>query len=308
MALSAPLLTRKRVIKVKIETTKGTAIAGDQAIRVFDLDIKATSPFEQRNGTGLYLGNNNTGILGARTGSCTFSMELQTDGSQAMEAGLAILLQACGLAKTLEVYQVHSSHANQKTISIDISEDGIKKSLIGCMGNVTFEGESSSRMMCNFEFFGIWVAPTDVALPAYAPATRAPLRLQGGTWALGAESIKIGKYSLNMGNVVVPRYDVDSAGGVIYYMITDYDPTLSVDPEADLVAGYDFNGLWLAGTEAAASMKVDDGTDSVTFSTPKVQIKELSGGDREGILTYEYVGQCNHSSGDDSVVITAAAT
>ena len=161
--------------------------------------------------------------------------------------------------------------------------------------------------MCNFEFSGVWQAVVDAALPAYAPATRAPLRLQGGTWTLGGESIKIGKYSLDMGNVVVPRLDVDSAGGIIYSMITDFDPTLSIDPEADLVAGYDFNGLWLAGTEAAASAKVSDGTDSVTFYTPKVQVKELAGGDREGILTYDYNGQCNHNSGDDSVVITAAA-
>ena len=308
MALSAPLLTRKRVIKVALEGagTKGTKVAGTQAILVFDLDIKPTAPFSERKGTGLYRGHAETGVLEERSGTCTFSAELRGTAG-AMEAGLAILLQACGLDQTLEVYQVHSVPANDLTLSIDVWEDGVKKGLAGASGNVTFEGTAGKRMMCNFEFSGIWQATIDEALPAYAPSTDPPIRVQGGTFTLGGESIKINSFSLNMGCNVVMRADADGVGGIAHYHITDYDTVLSIDPEADKVAGYDFNGIWLAGTEAAVSLLLTDGTTNITIAIAKFQIREVPGGDRDGVLTYELVGQCNHDSGNDSVVITAAA-
>jgi len=303
MALSAPLLTRKRVIKVKLEITKGTKVAGDQAIYVEDLEINSTSPYTSRKGTGLYRGTKEKGILGARSGQATFKAELRGSGSHGMEAGLAILLQACGLAKTTEVFQVHSTHSSDKTISIDVWEDGKKKGLAGASGNVVFEGEQGGRMMCNFTFDGVWQAPIDEALPAYAPSTTTPMRLQGGTFTLATLAIKIGKFSLDMGCAVVPRYDVVAAGGIAYYMITDYDSVVSMDPEADLVGGYDYYGIWLAGTEAAVSLALTDGTDIVTFTLPKVQYKELKEGDREGIQIYDLTGECHHSSANDSITI-----
>ena len=307
MALSAPLLTRKRVISVKLESTKGEQIATDQAILVFDLAINPTSPFEPRKGTGLYRGDNEIGVLGEGSGACSFTCEMRGSGSSGMEPGLAILLQACGLKKTLEVYQVHSTHSNDETITIDVWEDGVKKSLVGCSGNVTFDGETGKRMMCNFEFIGRWIAPTDDSLPAYVPSTTAPMLLQAGVFTLATESIMIGKFSLNMGNNVVLRMDIDGAGGIAYAMITDYEPLLSIDPEADLVAGYDYHGVWLAGTEAAVSLAINDGTDKVTIALAKVQYRDIKEGDREGIQIYDITGQCNHSSGDDSVIITASA-
>ncbi|GAH76078.1 unnamed protein product, partial [marine sediment metagenome] len=44
MALSAPLLTRKRVIKVALEEPKGGKVDGTQALLVFDLEINPTAP------------------------------------------------------------------------------------------------------------------------------------------------------------------------------------------------------------------------------------------------------------------------
>jgi len=307
MALSAPRLRKIRVIKVKIEAEKGTKIAGDQALTVFDLEINPTAPFEQRKGTGKYRGNEHTGVIGELSGKCTFKAEMRSNGSSGLEAGLAILLQASGLAKSSETYQNHSTHTNDKTISIDIWEDGKKKGLAGASGTWTMEGSDAGRVLFNFDFDGVWQAPIDEAVPANAPSTTAPMMLKNGTFTLATESIKISKFSLNMGCAVVPRRDVDAASGIAYYMITDYDSTVEMDPEADLVAGYDFYGVWLAGTEAAVSLLLTDGTVNVTITLPKVQTKELGEDERDGIEIENFVGQCNHSSGNDAVTITAAA-
>ena len=150
--------------------------------------------------------------------------------------------------------------------------------------------------MLNFDFKGICIAPTDVAMPAYAPSTRAPLRMQAGTFTLATLAIKIAKFNLKMNNVVTMRGDVTGVGGIAYYLVGDYDPQVSIDPEADLVAGYDYFGAFLAGTEAAVSLVVTDATDIVTFTIPKVQYKEIKEADRGGIQIYDLTGQCNITS------------
>ena len=302
--MAAPLLTRKRVIKVLAEETKGTKIAATSAIRVYDPQINPTSPFEQRKGTGLYLGNEEAGVLGERSGNLTFSTELKGTGSTGLDAGLAILLQGCGFLKTLEVYNLHSTHTAQSCLSFDTWLDGMKKGLAGAMGSVKIGGEVGKRVMCDFEYSGIWQAPTDEALPAYAPGANAPAYLRGGTLTLGGTSIKIGSFSLDIGCQVVARLDPDATGGIAYYMVTDYDPVITIDPEGDTVDANDFFGLWLAGTEVALSLALSSGDDTITIAAPKVQYKEISEADRNGIATNSITGQCNHSAGNDAVTIT----
>ena len=310
MAYSEPLIKKKTVIQAKIEAVKGTAeTTGLTDCLVFDPDIKPTAPFIGRNGPGLYLGNANAGVIGERSGSLTFSAEVRGNGSTGMDAGLAVLLQGCGLKKTSEVYQVSSAMADHSTLTIFVFEDGKKKILHGAMGNVTFEGETGKRLMANFEFFGIWNAPTDVALPAFTPGTESPPILASGTFTVASNAKLISRLSLNMGNNVVMRPDINATSGIAHYCITDIDPVLGFDLEAELVATYDIYGAWLAGTEAAVSLVLGSGAGKeITFTIPALQYRELPEGEREGKLIYDATGQCNHSSGDDAVAISVATS
>jgi len=307
MALSAPRLKRKRVIKVKLETDKGTKVSADQAIFVLDPEIQLTSPVEERPGTGLYRGHSAKGVHGEASGVCRFGCELRGSGASGLEPGLAILLQAAGFKKTAETYNLHSAESDDKCISLDYWEDGKKKGLAGAVASVTFEGDTGKKMMCNFELNGIWQTPTDEALPAYAPTATLPMLLKNGTFTLGGESIKITHFALEMGVTPVPRYDVNAAAGIANYCIADYQPVVRITAEDDLVAGYDYYGILAAGTEAAISLVLNDGTDKVTFTIPKVQLREINESDNEGIAMVELAGQCNHSSGNDAITIAAAA-
>lgn len=302
--MAEPLLTKKKVIQAKIETEKGTAETETFVdVLVFDPDIKPTAPFQQRKGPGLYLGNSEAGIIEEKSGSFTCSVEMRGNGTAAMDEGLAVLLQACGLKNTAETYQVSSDPANHKTITICVFEDGVKKILHGAMGNVTFEGETGKRLMCNFEFTGIWNAPTDVALPAFAPSAEPPPILAAGTFTLGSAK-KTSRFSLNMGNEVVLRHDVNAASGIAHAAIVDFDPVVGFDLEAELIANYDIHGIWLAGTEAALSLVLGSGAGKqITFTIPKLQYREIPEGDRSGLQIYDITAQCNHDSGDDAVAI-----
>jgi len=298
------MLARKKVIQAKLETEKGTKeTEGFTDIRIFDPDIRPSSPFEPRRGSGKYLGNSVAGIVQERSGIFTCSTELRGNGTDAMDAGLSVLLQCCGLKNTAESYQVSSVVANHKTCTIQVFEDGKKKVLYGAMGNLTFEGDTGKRMMCNFEFTGIWDAPVDEELPAFSPGTEPPPILASGTFSIGAAR-KVSRVSLNMGNEVVLRMDINAASGIAHAVIVDNDPVMSCDLEAELVAAYDINGIWLAGTEAAVSLVLGSGAGKqITFTIPKFQYREIPEGNRDGILTYDITGQCNHDSGDDAVKV-----
>jgi len=304
--MAAPLLSRKTAIKIKVESTKGTEISGDTDILVSDIEMNPESDYTRRNGAGLYLGNNVAGVVDGRIGKCTFTMELMAYTGHALNPGLAILLQACGMAQATQVYTIHSTFTNQVCISIDYFQDGLEKTLFGAMGNVTFEGEAGKRILCKFEFTGLYKAIADTALPSFAPATQKPMLMQSGAFTMNSAAKNISRFSLNLGNVVSMRADPSKAGGLISAIITDYDPELSVDPEADNVATYAFEALWQAGTEHAISLAVSDGIDKATFTLPKVQAKSLPHTDRDGILVHDWKGQCNHSSGNDAVSMAVA--
>ena len=310
MAYSEPLLSRIKVIQVAVESVKGTAeTTGFTAVRVLNLLIRPTAPFDSRRGPGIYLGNANAGVLGERSGTLTCSAEVRGNGTAGMNEGLAILLQGCGFKKTSEVYQFVSSPANHKTLTIQVYEDGKKKVLSGAMGDVIFEGETGKKLMANFEFSGIWSAPTDAAIPAFAPGTEPPPILASGTFTIATVAKLISRLSLNMQNQVTMRPDINASSGIAHYAIVDNEPLLSFDIEAELVATYDIHGIWLAGTEAAVSLILGSGAGkAITFTIPKLQYREIPEGEREGLLIYDVTGQCNHSSGDDAVTISVATS
>ena len=107
-----------------------------------------------------------------------------------------------------------------------------------------------------------------------------------------------------MNNDVQLRKDINAASGFAHAVIVDFDPVLSFDLEAELVANNDIYGAWLAGTEAAVSLVLGTGAGKqITFTIPKLQYREIPEGDRDGLQIYDAVGQCNHSSGDDAVAI-----
>ena len=309
MALSAPLSARQSVLKVKAETTKGTKVAGDVDILAFNAELKPATEFEQRLGSGKVFGNTSPGILGARAGVCTFQTELKGTDSAALDTGLVALLQGCGVLQATQVYTPLTAHATQKCLSIDLYEAGRKKSLAGAMGTAQLNYTNGKRVLIDWTFSGVWQAPVDVSLPTPAHSAIVPVRMNAaaGAFTLAGEAIKVANCTFDLGNSVVPREDVAAAGGIAYFMIDDRDPTFRCDPEADLVAGYDFYGAWLAGTEVAVALTGTNGTDTFALAIAKLQYRELSGSMRNKTLTEDLLGQCNINAigtGDDEWSLT----
>jgi hypothetical protein len=100
--------------------------------------------------------------------------------------------------------------------------------------------------------------------------------------------------------------DANAATGVAYFIVADVDPTISFDPQAELVANYDINGIWLAGTTAVIVLALTGGGDTVTLTMPVVQYREVPEGNRDGVQIYDATGQVCNSSGDDAITIATS--
>lgn len=308
MALGTPLLEETRTIGVALETTKGTEVAGATAIRVFDLQgPDSEAEYEERNGTGLYVGNDIGGILGPEIGKLTFTAELRGTGSNGCETGLAALLQACGLAKASEVYCVYSAWASQKCVSIDVNDGGKLKTLYGAAGNVKIRGEAGRRVFLDFEFTGKYKAEEDVALAAYAPSTQVPMKVDEATITLAASNKFISSFELDLQNEVLPFYDTSAPGGILHFYVGNNNPYLTCDPLDPLVADWGIDALRRARTGIAGSLAFDNGTDSVTIALPVLQIATAKSVAKDKFMRRELSMQCLHSSGNDAVKITFGA-
>lgn len=303
------MLRRKRVIKFADEgATPGTKVAGTTELMAFDPQVSIEADFSERISTGHQLGQTLSGTVGPKSCKLTFECELAGTGSGGLNAGLAILLQACGFKQTAEVYNLHSDVSAHDSLSFDVFDDGKKKEIAGAVGNVVFEGETGQIIRLKFEFTGRWVQETDVSLPTYVPSAEAGLRLASGTFTLDAVPTKIGKFSLAIGNVIAPALDPNAAEGIACYQIRDYDPVVSMDPEEVLVATYDYTGKWAAATAAVLSLVVGGGSqDTATFAIPVLQYKDIKESERDKLSVYEINAQCLHSSGDDAVTLTMTA-
>lgn len=304
-----PLLTRKKTIRTVSEVTKGTAATSNIEVMAYDAKFAPDSEFIARRPGGSFLGNTAPGVLGLRTGTAAFRAEMRGTGSDTMDLGMANLLLGCGFTVSTQTYTLTSSFSTQKCLTLTCWEDGKKKILSGCMGNMKLSGEVGQPLYCDFEYKGNWAAPTDEAMPTVTPNVSLPPILKAGTFTIGGTALTIAKFELDLGNTVEHRQSAGAATGSAHAMITDRDVTVSIDPEAELVATSDFYGQWLAGTEAALILVFTSaGADKFTLTLPKLQYKEIAPGDRNGIFTYDINAQANASAtGDDELSLVVAA-
>lgn len=314
MALNSGLLTRLRAMQIKVEATKGTAESASLLEElVFDPVMRPTASFITRAGSGKKLGQTNPGVVsGMEGGECTFTMELRSTGSAAFTPGLTAALTGCGLLNTSETFTPESDLGTQKTVTIMLFEDQRKKTLVGAMGNVEiFNDGDDRRILCEFTFIGRWAGQIDEVLPTIDHAATAPMKFGStqGSFSMAGDAVFISQFRFATNNELFLRPDAASAGGIKHAMIGQRDPTLVIDPESQLVTDNALYATWLAGSEVVASLVVADGTDDVTFAIPQFQYRELTTGDRDGLLIEDVTGQMNTNAidvGDDSFSIAIA--
>lgn len=304
------LLTRKRLILIKKESTYGTdsTPAGTDAVLVRDLSVTPLqSDAVSRDLIRSYLGASEQLLANTRV-ECQFTVELAGSGTAGTAPRFGSALQACGMSETIVAatsvtYAPVSSSFSSITIYYNL--DGVLHKVTGARGTFTLNAEVGQIPTIQFTFSGIYNAPTDTAAPAATYSNQAtPLIFkQGNTSSFQFFSYAgcLQSATFDIANTTVYR---ELVGCSKETLITQRASNGTVMLEAVPIATKDYFAAALAdGT--TGNLTFLHGTTAgnrATLTVPRCDLGDPSYGDQDGIamLNLPYTA-IPSSTGNDEV-------
>jgi hypothetical protein len=308
------LLTRKRLILAKIESSYGTdsTPTGAEAILVRNLEITPLqADVVTRDLIRPYLGNFEQ-ILANQRVEITFDVELAGSGAAGTAPAWGPVMKSCAMAETV-VATTSVTYApvsgSFSSCSIYFNNDGVRHKITGCRGSFSVSGEVGQIPVISFTMMGIYNAPDDSALPTptYSNQATPVIFKQGNTTGFQVFSYSgcLQSFSMDLANEMVYR---ELVGCTKEVLITNRAPNGTVVIEAPTIAAKDF--FTIANGTATGNLTFQHGQTAgniVTFSSPQTDIGSPTYSDQDGIqmLNLPYVATPTTAGNDElSIALT----
>ena len=292
-------LTQKRCVGFKLEASPYTRPQAD--LQQADYNFKAynvgySTEIEEAKrqyslGTFMALSS----ILGKRSGTVSFSIDLGYSGTAITPPEFGKILKACGFAETIGLAGItyipkSSLSAIPAMIEVaELSEENPEKQLViqlrGAMGNVKFTLDSVGKpVRADFEFKGVLQGIKDRAtaiLPAGYDATSAEAVL-GAVVTAFDEALDLEKIEIDLGNTVELFVDPAASEGYSGAHIVGRAPTVSLDPYMGSISQRPIWGRMTANTTGVFEMNIGE---NMAFDIPALQVvKGYDGSERTGAV------------------------
>lgn len=308
------LLTRKRLILAKIESTYGTdsTPTGAEAILVRNLEITPLqADVVTRDLIRPYLGNFEQ-ILANQRVEITFEVELAGSGAAGTAPAWGPVMKSCAMAETV-VATTSVTYApvsgSFSSCSIYFNNDGVRHKITGCRGSFSVSGEVGQIPVISFTMMGIYNAPDDSALPTptYSNQATPVIFKQGNTTGFQVFSYSgcLQSFSMDLANEMVYR---ELVGCTKEVLITNRAPNGTAVIEATTIATKDF--FTIANGTSTGNLTFQHGQTAgniVTFSSPQTDIGSPTYSDQDGIqmLNLPYVATPTTAGNDElSIALT----
>lgn len=192
-----------------------------------------------------------------------------------------------------------------ESISLEAYFDGVKHELNGCFGTFTINAPAGEYATINFTFTGQYVSPVDDAVPTATHETTLPPIVELSKLILGDGGVfqpVVAAFTFDQNNTITPRPDVNSSDGYKGMRLTARAPSGGIDPEATLVADYNFWDLLAESTQTAFTMRIGSAAGNrILMNAPKIQYTGLTYGDRDGIRVYDAGLNFTRDQGNDEM-------
>lgn len=286
----ASVLTRRRLILAKIETTYGTdsSPSGSNAVLVRNLEIQPLlSETVNRELVRPFLGQSDQ-LLSQTRVEVSFEVELAGSGTAGTAPAYGAVLRSCGLSETL----VTSTSATYAPISssfesctIYYHQDGIRHKVTGCRGTFEMNCEVGQIPVISFTLTGIYNAPTDTALPTptYSNQATPVIFKEGNTTSFSAFSYAgcLMSYNFSMANDVIYR---ELVGCTKEILITNRAPSGTVVIEAPTITAKDFFTIATGTTTGSITFQHGQTAGNrVTMTTAQSDLGNITYSDQDGI-------------------------
>jgi hypothetical protein len=289
-------MKRIRTFAAKAEATIGTAeslTAAEGVFNAYDLIIQAVPTFEQREAQGQF------GVLsavpGPLAGKATFKTDLAYDDTN-IPPYASVLLPMCGYVNSAGTFTPRSEApgTNVKTGTIGCFQNGLLKSIAGAVGTFKIVFPTGKMAYIEWEFTGVWQAPTDTAIIAPTYPTISPVKAANMTTTFNSASFCSENITFDAGNKI-SLLQCQTGNGYKSALIVDRAPMATSNPESVLNATQNRWAPLTTAAEQALNLTVGA---AITISAPKAQIVDNQEGDRESVLIDNLKWQIN-KNGDN---------
>jgi hypothetical protein len=189
---------------------------------------------------------------------------------------------------------------NFESLTLEMHRDGVKHLMPGCFGTFEITAQAGNFANIKWNFTGAFNTPTDDANPTPTFETAIPSQIELARLHLDSFQPVVEKFTFNQHNDIQIRPDVSSTDGYIGARIVGRKPEGGIDPEADLVANYDFWGKFAAASRIPFQMRAGSAAgNTVWMLAPSTQYSGMTYTDRQGILAYDAGLKFSRVNGND---------
>lgn len=288
------MLKKRTVILVAIEDTYKTIKVPDPATDAVlvgnpSYGTEAVRTIERENTTPAL--NKDQGIYGGSLRKISVEVENKGSGVAGVAPEFGDLLKICGMsenivASTSVAYE--EADENIPSATIFYYEDGLLHKLAGCRGTANVSCETGEKSIISFEITGHDKGTTDAPVPAAAYISTLPAPFINVSVNIGGFGPEISKVDFDLGNTVATPASASDAEGYGQIVITERDMSGSFDPEATLLATKNWENEWKTGAiQTLSTGEVGSVAGNKYQLEMDVYYREISGGDRDGVLTNE---------------------
>jgi len=310
------MLTRRRVVAARIETTEGTGVAlvaADGGILAIEPRVDVDIRTVDRNPAMATL-SKLASLRGAQSARITFRIEMKGAGSAYSATVLPALgryLRACGFAETVvttagaETVTYRPASVGVPSLTIGCYEDGVVKRIIGARGNVRVVSRNGEPVFAEFDFLGVWDGVADGALLSPTYEGTVPPVLQSGLFTVAGYSAIISNFEIDIANTLALREDINRAAGFASTRIVDRKPAGRFDPEMTTIATHDWYGRWRAGVAGALNIGAIGAAqyNRVRIAAPRLVYTKVADADKEGSVIADTNFELAMNTGDDEIEI-----
>lgn len=309
------MLKTRHVLLAKVETSynsEASPTAGSNAILVENLQWSFEGARRaERNALTTKFAPLKSLYAGSLIG-LSFDVEIKGSGSAGTAPELAPLLLGCGMSETVVAatsvaYAPDNDPSNHESLTMYLYEDGIRYKITGARGSFSMSLQTAQAGKLSFKFVGHLLPNTaDTALASPTLSSVVPPVIKSVVFEVDSYEAIVSKLEVDPGITVATPDNMASDDGYGEIRITAMAPTFSIDPEATVLATYN----WLTKWQSSASYLMQTGVIGTSagnrykFEAPAAVYTELGTGDRDGILTREIKGMLTDTSGAAFMTLT----
>ncbi|MFP4146588.1 MAG: phage tail tube protein [Halorhodospira sp.] len=188
------------------------------------------------------------------------------------------------------------SPTDQPSLFMRYDLDGLLHKVPGCRGTFSINMSRSEIPSISFTLTGLYEKPSDDGALSGTPLDLVPAPVLDAELTLGdtdTSKIPITSVQADISNSVNARPDIQAPDGYHSHIITERDPTGSIDPEVVKLSDFDPYKDWSEANRVAIAAGIGSKAGHrVRVVMPQTQYTELPYSSRNGIATYDLGFRC----------------